>query len=163
MTATVIDAADDLPLTIPALLRRQVGLHGDRTLLACDQTRLSYAEAEARSRRLARGLIAAGATKGSHVALLFPNGAEFIIGALAAARIGAVVIPLSTLSTTAELRWLLTHSDAEFLLAASEFRSRRYPELLRSAIPELDVTRPPPFRSLTAPSLRRIWFDRRVA
>jgi acyl-CoA synthetase (AMP-forming)/AMP-acid ligase II len=159
MTATVIDAADDLPLTIPALLRRQVPKYGDRTLLACDQTRLSYAQAEARSRRLARGLIASGATKGSHVALLFPNGAEFIIGALAAARIGAVVIPLSTLSTTDELRWLLTHSDAEFLLTASEFRSRRYTELLRSAIPELDLSRPPPLRSLTAPSLRRIWFS----
>lgn len=159
MTATVIDAADDLPLTIPALLRRQVRQHGDQTLLVCDQTRLSYAEAEARSRQLARGLLASGATKGSHVALLFPNGAEFIISALAAARIGAVVVPLSTLSTADELRWLLTHSDAAFLLTASEFRSRRYTELLRTAIPDLDVSRPPPLRSLTAPWLRRIWFS----
>ena len=79
MTATVVDPADDLPLTIPALLRRQVHRHGDRTLLVCDHVRLSYAEAEARSRRLARGLLASGATKGSHVALLFPNGAEFIV------------------------------------------------------------------------------------
>ena len=163
MTATVIDAADDLPLTVPRLLRRQAALHADRTLLACDQTRLTYGEAEARSRRLARGLIAAGAAKGSHVALLYPNGAEFIIGALAAARIGAVVIPLSTLSTTDELRWLLAHSDAEFLLAASEFRSRRFTELLRSAIPEFDVSCPPPLRSLTAPSLRRICFSGALA
>jgi acyl-CoA synthetase (AMP-forming)/AMP-acid ligase II len=159
MTATVVDAEDDLPLTIPALLRRQVRMHADRTLLACDDTRLSYAEAEARSRRLARGLLASGATKGSHVALLFPNGAEFIIGALAAARIGAVVVPLSTLSTADELRWLLAHSDSAFLLAASEFRSRRYTELLRTAIPELDVWGPPPLRSLNAPWLRRIWFS----
>jgi len=158
MTTSVFDAADDLPLTIPALLQRQVREHGNRTLLACDQTRLSYAEAGARSRRLARGFLACGATKGSHIALLLPNGADFIIGALAAARIGAVVVPLSTLCTADELRWLLAHSDTAFLLTACEFRSRRYTELLRLAISELDLSRPPPVRSRTAPWLRRIWF-----
>ena len=124
MISTVIDAGDGLPLTLPAVWRRQASRQADRILLACDDTRLSYAEADARSRRLARGLLAAGATKGSHVALLHPFGPDFIVGMLAAARIGAVVVPLSTLSTADELRWLLTHADAGFLLAASEFRSR---------------------------------------
>ena len=133
MTSSVIDAGDDLPLTLPALWHRQSRKHADRLLLACDDTRITYAEAEQRSRRLARGLLALGAIKGSHIALLYPNGPEFIIGMLAAARIGAVVLPLSTLSTAEELRWLLTHSDTAFLLAATEFRSHRYCELLQAA------------------------------
>ena len=159
MTSSVIDAGDDLPLTIPALWRRQAREQADRLLLACDDERISYAEAEQRSRRLARGLLAAGANKGSHVALLYPNSSDFIVAMLAAARIGAVVLPFSTLSTAEELRWLLTHSDTAFLLAASEFRSHRYRELLQAALPELDFSRPPPLRSLTAPWLRRIWFS----
>ena len=159
MTSAVIDAGDDLPLTIPALWRRQCCKHADRILLVCDETRLSYGEADVRSRQLARGLLGAGATKGCHVALLYPNGTDFIVGLLAAARIGAVVVPLSTLSTADELRWLLSHSDAAFLLVAPEFRSRHYDELLQAAFPELDLSRPPPLQSLTAPWLRRICFS----
>ncbi|TAL00833.1 MAG: long-chain fatty acid--CoA ligase [Rhodospirillaceae bacterium] len=158
MTAAVIDAGDGLSLTIPALLRRQVKARGDHILLACDDARLSYAEADQRSLRLARGLVAAGITKGSHVALLFPNGVDLMISMLAVARIGAVIAPLSTLSTADELRWLLVNSDATFLLAAQEFRSHHYGELLKAALPEIDFSRPPPLRSLTAPSLRRICF-----
>ena len=159
MTSAVIDAGDDLPLTVPALWRRHRSKHGDRTLLVCDEARLSYSESDLRSRRLARGLLAAGATKGCHVALLFPNGIDFIIGLLAAARIGAVVVPLSTLSTPDELRWLLRHSDTAFLLTAPEFRSRRYDELLQTAFPELDFSLPPPLRSQSAPWLQRIYFS----
>lgn len=159
MTSAVIDAGDDLPLTVPALWRRHCSKHGDRTLLVCDEARLSYSESDLRSRRLARGLLAAGATKGCHVALLFPNGIDFIIGLLAAARIGAVVVPLSTLSTPDELRWLLRHSDTAFLLTAPEFRSRRYDELLQTAFPELDFSLPPPLRSQSAPWLQRIYFS----
>jgi len=159
MTSTVIDAGDGLPLTLPRLWRRQVQAHADRILFVCDESRLSYAEADVRSRRLARGLLAAGASKGSHIALLYPSGPDFVVAMLAAARIGAVVLPLSTLSTADELRWLLAHCDAEYLFAATEFRSRRYDELLCAAIPELDFSRPPLVRSLTAPWLKRVWFS----
>ena len=159
MTAAIIDAGDGLPLTIPALVRQRAREQGDRVLLVCDRERLTYAEADERSRLLARGLLAAGAAKGSHVALLYPNGPDFIVGALAAARIGAVVLPFSTLSTADELRWLLAHSDTLFLLAAQEYRSHRYAEALRAALPELDYARPQLLTSVTAPWLRRIWFS----
>jgi acyl-CoA synthetase (AMP-forming)/AMP-acid ligase II len=159
VTSPVIDAGDGLPLTIPALLRRHMAARADAVLLVCDDLRLTYAEVEARSRRLARGLLAAGACKGSHVALLHPNGPDFLIGALAAARIGAVVLPFSTLSTADELRWLLTHSDTGFLLAAPAYRSHRYAEALLTALPGLDYSRPQPFTSHTAPWLKRIWFS----
>lgn len=159
MTSTVIDAGDDLPLTLGALSRRQARSLGDHLYLVCDDVRLSYAQAEARSRRLARGMLAAGVRKGAHVALLYPYGAEFIIGMLAAARIGAVVLPLSTLSTADELRGLLKNSDTGYLLATAAFRSHLFTEVLQKALPELDYTRPPPIRSLAAPWLRRIWFS----
>ena len=49
---------------------------GDHPLLVCDDDRLSYAEADRRSAGLARGLIALGAGKGTHVGVLYPNGAD---------------------------------------------------------------------------------------
>ena len=95
-------------------------------LLVCDAERLSYAEADRRSAQLARGLVALGAGKGTHVGLLYPNGAGFVVGMLAAARIGAVVIPFSTFATAPELGEQLVDSDADILLAAAPYRSHDY-------------------------------------
>jgi acyl-CoA synthetase (AMP-forming)/AMP-acid ligase II len=92
------------------------------------------------------------------VALLAPAGGDFLVTMLAVARLGAVLVPLSTLSTADELRWLLANSDSAFLIAAQGFRSQRYTDLLEAALPELDYAKPPPLRSLTAPWLKRIWF-----
>jgi len=92
------------PDTVASLLRRQADARGSHPLLICDDDRLSYTEAHRRSAELARGLIALGAGKGTHVGLLYPNGSRFVIGMLAAARIGAVVIPFTTFATASELR-----------------------------------------------------------
>ena len=81
--------------TIPEVLDRRRH-RGEHPLLICDGERISYAEADQRSARLARGLIALGAGKGTHVGLLYPNGVDFVVAMLAATRIGAVVVPFST-------------------------------------------------------------------
>jgi acyl-CoA synthetase (AMP-forming)/AMP-acid ligase II len=159
MISTVIDAKDGLPLTFPALLRRQAQLHGERILAACDDERISYAEAETRSRVLARGLLASGVGKGAHVAIIHPPSPDFVAALFAILRIGAVAVPLSTLSTADEFRGLLTNADVGYVLAAPAFRSHRYDEVLAKAFPELDYAQPPPLGSLDAPWLKRIWFS----
>ncbi|MDG2004499.1 MAG: class I adenylate-forming enzyme family protein [Novosphingobium sp.] len=158
MTATEIDAGDGLPLTIPEVLRHHVAERGDNLMLASDVGCLTYAEAEARSRALAKGFLAAGAGKGTHIGLLLPNGADFIACMLATTRIGAVLVPFSTLSTPAELRQLLTQSDTALLVAADEFRGRNFSEVLSQAFPQLDFAATHPLALAEAPWLRRIWF-----
>jgi acyl-CoA synthetase (AMP-forming)/AMP-acid ligase II len=114
------------PLTVGTVLRRQARARGEHPLLVCDAERLSYADADRQSAQLARGLIALGAGKGTHVGVLFPNGAAWIVAMLAAARIGAVVIPFSTFATAPELATQLVDSDTEILLATASFRSHDY-------------------------------------
>jgi acyl-CoA synthetase (AMP-forming)/AMP-acid ligase II len=155
----VIEAGDDLPLTVPTLLRARADERPDATFLVCDDDVLTYGDADRRSAELARALLAAGAGPGTRVALLFPNGPDFVVGWLAAARIGAVSVPLSTFSTSAELVGLLRGADVAVLLAAAGYRSQDYPASLRAGIPELDLAAPPPLLSPTVPSLRRIAFD----
>jgi acyl-CoA synthetase (AMP-forming)/AMP-acid ligase II len=133
-------------LTVGEVLRHQAGARAEHPLLVCDAERLSYAEADRRSARLARGLIALGAGKGTHVGLLYPNGEAFIVGMLAAARIGAVVIPFSTFATAPELAAQLVDSDTEILLATASFRSHDYRKRLA------DVQG-------TAPLLRHVLID----
>jgi acyl-CoA synthetase (AMP-forming)/AMP-acid ligase II len=113
-------------LTVGNVLLQHVQARADHPFLVCDGERLSYAEADRRSAQLARGLIALGAGKGTHVGLLYPNGAAFVVGMLAAARIGAVVIPFSTFATAPELKTQLVDSDTQILLAASAFRAHDY-------------------------------------
>lgn len=122
------------------LLRRRA----DHLLLICDDERLTYAEADLRSADMARGLAAMGAGKGTHVGLLYPNGAAFVVGMLAAARIGAVVVPFSTFQTAAELTHQLLDSDTELLLAARSFRQHDYRQRLAG---------------IDAPCLRHVLFD----
>lgn len=116
--------------TVGTVLRRQARARGDHPLLICDADRLSYVEAERRSARLARGLIALGAGKGTHVGVLYPNGSAFVVAMMAAARIGAVVIPVSTLATAPEMREQLGHADVEILLATGSYRSHDYRQRL---------------------------------
>jgi acyl-CoA synthetase (AMP-forming)/AMP-acid ligase II len=114
------------PDTVAATLRRQAKARGSHPLLVCDADRLTYADAERRSAELARGLVAIGAGKGTHVGLVHPNGSDFVVAMLAAARIGAVVVPFTTFATAQELLTQLTHSDAAILLAASSYRGNDF-------------------------------------
>jgi acyl-CoA synthetase (AMP-forming)/AMP-acid ligase II len=111
--------------TVPALVAERAAL-GEKPLLVCDDDVLTYAEADRRSAAVARGLLALGVGKGAHVGLLHPNGADFVVRFLAAARIGAVTVPLSTFSTRPELEDLLRRADVQVLLATRSYRNRDY-------------------------------------
>jgi acyl-CoA synthetase (AMP-forming)/AMP-acid ligase II len=141
------------------LIRVRAEERGGHPFVICDDEVLSYSDSLRRSSALAKALLACGAGVGSSVGLLYPNGSDFVVGWLAATRIGAVCVPLSTFSTGGELRVLLRNGDVEVLLAGSSYRAHDYVEKLREAVPELDLNRPPPLLAPTAPALRRIAFD----
>ena len=144
------------PTTVAEVLRAQ-RRRGATPLLICDDERLTYADADSRSATLAAHLVTLGVGKGSHVGLLYPNGTQFVVAALAAARIGAVVVPFSTFSTAAELRRQLLDSDVGVLLATRSYRTHDYVAALGAAIgtPVPDG----PVWSVEVPVLRHIVFD----
>jgi acyl-CoA synthetase (AMP-forming)/AMP-acid ligase II len=149
-------------LTVAKILREQACARGDHPLLICDDERISYTEADRRSAVLARGLIALDVGKGTHVGLLYPNGTEFVVGMLAAARIGAVVVPFSTFATARELREQLVDSDVKILLTASSYRSHDYVQRLADVLPDYDIASDNPLFSTDVPQLRdvRIGYER---
>ena len=122
--------------TIDALLRTR-GTDGKPMVIDPD-TRISYRELDSSTATLAAGLFDAGIGKGARVGLIMPNCADWVRIALAVTRLGAVLVPLSTLLTTPELTAQLRTASVQHLIAVEEFRGRRYT--------------PGP-----VPSLRRIW------
>lgn len=145
-------------LTVAATLRHQAHSRGDHPLLVCDGDRIGYAEAGRRSAELARGLMALGAGKGTHVGLLHPNGPDFVVGMLAAARIGAVAVPFSTFVTARELGEQLVDSDVEILLSVRSFRSHDYARRLSEVLPGVDVDSGDRVFCPAVPQLRRVAF-----
>lgn len=142
--------------TVVDVLREQQQ-RAQQPLLICDDDRLTYGEAAARSSALAQRLVTLGAGKGTHVGLLYPNGSQFVVAMLAAARIGAVVVPFSTFGTASELRRQLTHSDVSILLAARRYRGHDYVADLHEAV-GAPLGGGPLLRA-TVPVLRHIVFD----
>lgn len=145
--------------TVAELVTRQARSRGEHLLLVCDGESLSYAAAERRSAVLAKGLVTLGVGKGTHVGLLYPNGPDFVIGMLAAARMGAVVVPFTTFATSRELGEQLAASDVSILLAAPSYRSHDYVQRCSEI---LDVATFGPSERLfvsVAPELRHVVFD----
>ena len=145
--------------TVADVLRAQARSRADHPLLICDSERISYADADRLSARLARGLIGLGAGKGSHVGLLYPNGVAFVVAMLAAARVGAVVVPFSTFATARELRGQLVDGDTEILLGAASFRSHDYVQQLTEVLPDADLDSGGRVFDVAAPQLRHVIFD----
>jgi len=147
--------------TVPGLLRHVAETYGDRVAHAGRGDRLTFEGVEERSGLYARGLLALGVSKGTRVAVMLPNGPEFVAVFMAAARIGALVAPLSTLYQAPELRWVLNHADIHTLLIADRYLRHDYLTRLEEALPSLKGQAAGRLVLPEAPYLRQIlvWGD----
>jgi acyl-CoA synthetase (AMP-forming)/AMP-acid ligase II len=134
-------AAPEPAPSIPAFLRRTRTEFGDRPCIVLNDRRLTYADVEAESARLARGLIARGVGKGTRVGILFGNGPDWLVGWMAAARIGALTVPINTFFKPRELHWVLRHADVHTLLATATLLSNDYQARLEQTTPSLTAQR----------------------
>lgn len=141
---------------MPALLRRGAAEFGEHPYLVTPTERLTYAEADRQSARIARQLLAAGVGKGTRLGLFFPNGAQWILWWLASSRIGAVVVPLSTMYAPAEIATVLRLADVDTLVAPPEVLGVDTAARLETALPGLTAQRAGGIALPTAPYLRRI-------
>jgi acyl-CoA synthetase (AMP-forming)/AMP-acid ligase II len=108
-------------------------------------SRLSYRELDSTTRELAAVFVEAGVGKGCRVGLIMPNGTRWVQIAVALTRIGAVLVPLSTLLQAGELVAQLRVAAVQFLVSVEEFRGHRYLDDLK-AVPESEI-----------PALQQVW------
>ncbi len=122
--------------TLPALLRAQARANPGRPFLVFDDlhgqiaTR-AYGEFDREVNRTAHLLDRLGLRRGGTVTLLLPNCLEFLALWFAAARLGAVIVPVNTASSASELEYLVAHSEsrliftrADWLVLARQVRGR---------------------------------------
>ena len=127
-----------MPETIDRVVRLRATEHGAKPMVIDQMSRLSYNELDSTTKGLATALIEAGIVKGTRVGLIMPNGVRWVQIAIAVTRIGAVLVPLSTLLQPPELAAQLQTASVQFLISVEEFRGHRYlDDVQRELLPAL--------------------------
>ncbi|UXA19614.1 class I adenylate-forming enzyme family protein [Mycobacterium sp. SMC-4] len=135
--------------TVDATLRRQAALRGHEPAVIDPDDRATFFELDKSTRSLAAGLLQAGVNRGTRVGLLMPNGVDWIRLAFAVTRIGAVLVPLSTLLAPRELLAQLRRASVQYLISIDEFRGHRYRQTVDAQLAEL-------------PALQQVWTARQA-
>ena len=143
----------EFPSTIDELVRRRAAQYPDKPMVIDPANRLSYHELDTTTHAMAAAFLEGGVTKGTRVGLIMPNGVRWVQTAVALTRIGAVLVPLSTLLAPRELVAQLRVASVQYLVAVEEFRGHRYLDELKS---ECDSP-------TELPALQHVWTPDEVA
>jgi acyl-CoA synthetase (AMP-forming)/AMP-acid ligase II len=146
-----------LPATVPDLLRARAS-QADNAVLIAPGSGMTFGEADRESARLAARLLAAGVGKGARLGVLYPNGCPWLVAWLAAARIGALTVPLSTFAPGPELARALRHTDVHAVLMAGAFAGESLAARLAAGLPGLAESGPELYLE-AAPHLRWVCVD----
>jgi acyl-CoA synthetase (AMP-forming)/AMP-acid ligase II len=135
--------------TINDLVMQRADRDADKYMVIDPDSRITYAELDATTGELASTFVEQGIGKGSRVGLIMPNGAQWVQIATALTRVGAVLVPLSTLLQPPELNAQLRAASVQFLITVREFRGHRYLEDLEPERAKL-------------PALQQVWTSDRL-
>jgi long-chain acyl-CoA synthetase len=111
-------------VNLASILADQAAARPDAAALLVDGGPVTYADLERRAAAAAGTLRARGVGAGDRVAVLLPNGVDFVAAYFGALRLGAIVVPLNPLLAAPEVEQRLAASGASLLvdepLAAGE-------------------------------------------
>ncbi|MEX0891996.1 MAG: AMP-binding protein [Gemmatimonadota bacterium] len=143
--------------SVGRVLEERAAEHPDRPFLIYGDRRLTYGQIAARADALAAALHELGVEPGDRVALDLPNWPEFVISMFAAARLGAVIVPLNPLFTVPELQYMLRHSEATVVVSAETFNDTDYLQLFEGFLTSL-----PDLQFLVTVGEADLWYDDRI-
>jgi acyl-CoA synthetase (AMP-forming)/AMP-acid ligase II len=146
-----------MPTTVSQLLSaRQADREATFVITANEQ--LTYGDADRRSALLAGALLKEGVAKGSRVGVYYPNGVGWVVTWLAAARVGALTVPLSTFAPGRELARTIRHTDVQYLAMARSFDGQSLTDRMEASLEGLTESTFE-LQLPSAPYLRKIWID----
>ena len=100
-------------------LGRAAQYYGERIALSIDGKRLTFRELHSRVERIAAGLNRRGLRTGDRLAILLPNGPEYIELVYACSRLGVIVVPLNPRYSPREIDRVLKDTSPRGLVRRS--------------------------------------------
>jgi acyl-CoA synthetase (AMP-forming)/AMP-acid ligase II len=127
-----------LQFNLADLLERVADTVPDQPALVCGDRRLTFAEFDDRSTRLANALADRGVGAGDHIALYLYNSTEYLEGMLAAFKLRAVPINVNYRYVEEELQYLFDDADAVAVIHHQEFAPKL--AAIAPSLPKLRTT-----------------------
>jgi fatty-acyl-CoA synthase len=144
LDATIGDYLDDIAARYPHRLAL-VSRHQD--------VRWTYGEYLCEIEKLSRGLLALGIRPGDRVGIWAPNCYEWCLAQFATAKIGAILVCVNPAYRVFELEYALNKSGCRAIIAAQQFKSSRYLDMLAKLAPELASCEPGRLQAKRLPQL----------
>ena len=130
----VVRCFADRPAHIDAMFRAVVARHPQRDALVLGAERITYETLDEKVEAVAGNLAQRGFRKGDRIALLLGNCFAFVTTVLAAARVGIIIVPMSTRQRAPETEFILTQCEAAGLIYQGDL-AEHLPA--RAALPHL--------------------------
>ena len=118
---------------------------------------LSYGRIGQDTHALAAALHHLGIEAGDRIAIDLPNGPEFVVSALAAANLGATIVPLNPALPPHELQFMLRNSEAAVVVVAEQFEGSDNLELFERIQFNL-----PDLQYMVTVGEEDLWYDDRI-
>ncbi len=144
-------------LHLGRLFEEQAREQSGRDFLVTAERRLTYGQVASQVRALAAAFQGLGIGAGDRVAINLPNWIEWVVSALACARLGVTMVPVDPGLSFHELKYQLRHSEVGAVVTAESFGGVDYMDLFDELLPEL-----PDLHFLVTVGKEELWHDDRV-
>ena len=143
--------------TLAELFARRAQEHAGRPLIVARGRASTYRQVDTQSAALAAALAELGIGAGDRVAIDLPNWPEWIVAFLAAARLGAIVVPVDPRLPFHELKYQLRHAEVSCAVMAERLDDMDNLETFEDLVAEL-----PDLQYLVTVGKEDLWYDDRI-
>ncbi|MDB4948146.1 MAG: AMP-dependent synthetase and ligase [Gemmatimonadetes bacterium] len=144
-------------LSVADSLAVRVAEDPQRPFVAFGDRKLTYGQVDAQSSALAAAFHELGIEEGDRIALTLPNWPEFVVTVFAAAKLGAVIVPLNPKYTTPELQYMLRHSETVAVVTAENWEGIDYLARYEGFLTSL-----PDLQYVVSVGVEDLWYDDRI-
>ena len=118
---------------------------------------VTFGQVDTRSDALAAAFHSLGIEAGDRVSLVLPPGPEFVVALFAAAKLGAVVVPMNPRLTRPELQYMLRHSETVLVVTAENYGGEDYLAVFEELLPQL-----PELQYVVTVGDEDLWYDDQI-
>ncbi|MFB5196399.1 long-chain-fatty-acid--CoA ligase [Neobacillus sp. KR4-4] len=108
-------------MNIGSLLAQNARKFPELLAIECEGRSYTYRQFNEEVNQLANGLLKQGVNKGDKLALMMKNSDHFVFTFFAAAKIGAIAVPINFRLTASEVHYILDQSDTSLVVCDKEF------------------------------------------
>lgn len=143
--------------SLAPLIEQRARQHPERPLAVVGDRTWSFGEVDSQASALAAALSELGLGAGDRIAVNLPNGVEWIISILAAAKLGAVVVPVSPQLSSHDLRYQLRHAEASAVVTIERWGGVDYLQRFEDLLGDL-----PDLQYVVTVGDEDLWYDDRI-